>query len=302
MRGTRWLLLVVITAILGAIAIKYRAQKDVIRAQALPKPQALPEELNASGDHYDLTKRSAAGRCPVFHVYADSFRQSKDSSHVDLVNVEVQTFNKECTGYNLSRSAAATFFANENRLYSEGDAEITLNIPIDGKPKHTPVTVKTSGVLVDVVTGRAETDRPSTFLFENGSGKATGAFYDPTTHELQLKSGVEVNWKAPAPHAKATKIESSSLVYHEANSEILLNPWGRMTRGDTVVEGENVVVHLKQVTTAATPAVSSASARRASARHRYRSQSQAAVLGRRPLVDSTTMARSKRSRARTMRI
>jgi lipopolysaccharide export system protein LptA len=247
MRGTRWLLLVVIVAILGGITTKYRAQKDVIRAQAPPKPQPLPEGLNASADHFELTKRSASGKCPIFHISADSFRQSKDSSHIDLTNVQVQTYNKECTGYNLSRSAAATFFANDNRLYSEGDAEITLNVPIEGQPKHTPVSIKTSGVVVDVISGRAETDRPSTFVFENGSGTATGASYDPTSHELQLKSGVAIDFKPDKPGAKAMKIEASNLVYHEDASEILLNPWGRMTRENTVVEGENVVIHLKQI-------------------------------------------------------
>lgn len=247
MRGTRWLLLVVIAAILGGIAIKYRAQKDIIRAQAPPTPQPLAEGLNASADHYNFTKRGASSKCPIFNVYADSFLQSKDSSHVDLTNVEVKTYNKDCTGYNLSRSAAATYFENDNRLYADGKTQITLNVPIEGTPEHTPVTIETSGVVVDVISGRAETDRPSTFVFDNGNGKATGAFYDPTSHELQLKSGVEVNWKPDKPNAKPMKIEAATLQYHEEASEILLSPWGRMTRDNTVVEGENVIIHLRQV-------------------------------------------------------
>lgn len=247
MRGTRWLLLVVIAALLGGIAVKYRAQKDVIRAEAPPKPEPLPENLNAAADHYDFTKKTAAGRCPVFHVLADNYRQSKDSSHVDLTNVEVQTFNKECTGYNLSRSASAVFFPNDNRLVADGEAQITINVPIEGRPKHTPVSIHTAGVVVDVASGKAETDRPSTFVFENGSGKATGASYDPTTHELNLKSGVEIDWKPDRPGAKAMHIEAASLTYHEDASEILLNPWGRMSRANTVVEGENVGIHLKEI-------------------------------------------------------
>ena len=247
MRGTRWLLLVAIAALLGGIAVKYRAQKDIIRAQAPPKPQPLPESLNATADQYDVTRHSASGKCDIYHVYADNFQQSKDSSHVDLTNVEVKTYNKECTGYNLSRTASAVFYEKDNRLYSEGEAQITINVPMEGRPKHTPVAIKTSGVVVDVSTGRAETDRPSTFYFENGSGKATGASYDPTTHELQLKSGVEIDWKPDRPDAKPMRIEAASLTYHEDASEILLNPWGKMTRGNTVVEGENVVIHLKQV-------------------------------------------------------
>jgi lipopolysaccharide export system protein LptA len=249
MRGTRWLLLMVIAVILGGIAVKYRAQKSIIRAQAPATPRPLADGLNAAADHYEATKRSGNGKCDIFHVTADSFEQSKDSSHVDLKNVAVKTYNKECTAYNLSRSAAATYFENDSRLYSDGDTEITLSIPIDGTPKHTPVTIKTSGVVVDVNTGRAETDRPSTFVFDNGDGKATGAFYDPTTHELQLKSGVEVNWKPDKPNAKVMKIEAATLQYHEAASEVLLSPWGRMTRGNTVVEGENVVIHLRETGT-----------------------------------------------------
>ena len=246
MRGTRWLLLVVIAVILGGIAIKYRAQKDIIRAQAPPTPKPLAESLNAAADHYEATKRNGSGKCDTFHVEAESYEQSKDSSHVDLKNVSVKTYNKECTAYNLSRSAAATYFENDSRLYSDGEAQITLNIPIDGKPKHTPVSIKTSGVTVDVNTGRAETDRPSTFVFDNGSGKATGAFYDPVTHELQLKSGVEIDWKPDRPNSKAMKIEAATLQYHEAASEILLSPWGKLTRDNTVVEGENVIIHLRE--------------------------------------------------------
>lgn len=249
MRGTRWLLLVVIAALLGGIAVKYRAQKDVIRAEAPPKPEPLPENLNATADHYELTKHTAKGKCDIYHVYADSFQQSKDSSHVDLTNVEVQSFNKECTAYNLSRSASAVFFPNDNRLVADGEARITINVPIEGRPKHAPVSIHTAGVVVDVASGKAETDRASTFVFENGSGKATGASYDPTTHELQLKSGVEIDWKPDRPGAKAMHIEAASLTYHEDASEILLNPWGRMSRADTVVEGENVEIHLKEIGT-----------------------------------------------------
>lgn len=247
MRGTRWLLLVVIAVLVGGIVVKYRAQKDVIRAEAPPKPEPLPENLNATADHYEFNKHSAKGQCDIYHVYADSFQQSKDSSHVDLTNVEVQTFNKECTAYNLSRSASAVFFANDNRLVAEGEAQITINVPIEGRPKHTPVSIHTAGVVVDVASGKAETDRPSTFVFENGSGKATGASYDPTTHELQLKSGVEIDWKPDRPGAKPMHIEAASLTYHEDASEILLNPWGRMSRANTVVEGENVVIRLKEI-------------------------------------------------------
>ena len=105
--------------------------------------------------------------------------------------------------------------------------------------------VKSSGVTFDTSTERIETDRPSSFLFENGQGQSTGAFYDPATHELRLKQNVKLDWKPEGPNAKPMRIEAASLEYHEATQEVWLRPWGKMTRGNTVVEGENAVIHLQ---------------------------------------------------------
>jgi hypothetical protein len=41
------------------------------------------------------------------------------------------------------------------------------------------------------------------------------------------------------------KIESDGLSYHEAKAEIWLTPWGRMTRENTVVQGDQVVVQIE---------------------------------------------------------
>ncbi|HWC97646.1 MAG TPA: LPS export ABC transporter periplasmic protein LptC [Candidatus Sulfopaludibacter sp.] len=249
MRGTRWLLLVAIAVILSGIVIKYRAQQQVRAQQAVAKPASLPEALNSSAEHFEFNKKNGAAPCPIYHIEADGFEQSSDSSHVELKNVTLKLYNKSCTGYDLSRSAAATFFANDNRLYSEGEAEITLNLPLTGQPKHTPISVKSSGITVDTMTGRADTDRATTFQFERGSGKAVGAFYDPPSKELKLKSAVEVNWTPEGPHAKPLKIEGSSLAYHEATNEVDLSPWGKLTRDNTQVEGEEVAIHLDETRT-----------------------------------------------------
>jgi lipopolysaccharide export system protein LptA len=246
MRGTRWLLLVAIAAIISGIVIKYRAQQKVNAKQAVAVPATLSDALNAAADHYALTKKNGAAPCPIYSVIADSFEQSSDSSHVELKNVTLKMYNKTCTGYDLSKSAAATFFAKEDRLYSEGEAEIVLNLPLTGEPKHTPISIKSSGVTVDTATGKADTERPTTFTFERGTGKAVGASYDPPSKELKLKNAVEVNWTPEGPHAKPLKIEASSLTYHEATNEVDLSPWGKLTRDNTEVEGEEVAIHLEQ--------------------------------------------------------
>jgi lipopolysaccharide export system protein LptA len=154
--------------------------------------------------------------------------------------------NRDDTAYDLVTSDAATLSTADNRFCSDGDVLITLGEPVTGAPAHALVSIKSSGICVDSVTGKADTDRPSTFTFQNGNGKATGAAYDPGTGELIMKSDVEVDWKGQGPNAKPMKIESGSLTYHEADSQIWLQPWGRLTRANTVVEGQDAIVQLQE--------------------------------------------------------
>jgi len=243
MRGTRWLLLVAIAVILSGVGLTYRIQRKALREQAPAKPHPLPMELNSSAEHWEYHVTDS-GR-ELAYIEAEAVAQVKDSSRVDLKNVTLRLRNRDNETYNLVKSAAASFYANDQSLYSEGAVEITLKVPLEGQPAHTLVSIKSSGVKFDTVSGRAETDRASTFVFEHGDGSSTGAIYDPTTRELLLRNNAELHWKPVGPNAKPVKIEAASLAYHEATAEVWLKPWGRLTRESTIVEGNDVVVHLQ---------------------------------------------------------
>ncbi|HWB82992.1 MAG TPA: LPS export ABC transporter periplasmic protein LptC [Bryobacteraceae bacterium] len=243
MRGTRWLLLVAIAAILGGVAFTYRAQRKTLQDQAPPKPKALPTNLDASAKDWDY--KTYRDGLVASDMSAKDYQLVKDPPRVDLQQVKLKIYSKDHTTYDLVTSAAASFFPSEQRLYSDGAVQITLGVPVTGQPKHTLVSIQSSGVSVDRNTGKAETDRPASFVFENGDGNAVGAFYDPTTHELQMKSQVQLNWKTQGPNSKPMKIEAANLSYHEDIQEIWLKPWGKLTRENTVVEGQNDVVHLQ---------------------------------------------------------
>src|ERR1700674_2776860 len=243
MRGARWLLLLAMVAIVGTVGLTYRAQKKILRDQAPAKPKALPPELNFSAENYHLRKSGKDGT--LVEIWAKDFKQVKDSSRVELTGVELRLFLKQGDTYDLIKSAAATFFAAEDRLYSEGDVEITLGVPEEGESQSKLVSIRSSGVNFDTNTGKADTDRACSFVFRYGDGKSTGAFYDPTTHELVMKKDVEVHWKSPGANASPMKIEGTSMAYHEATSEIWLKPWGRLTRAGSVVEGYDSVIHLQ---------------------------------------------------------
>ena len=126
--------------------------------------------------------------------------------------------------------------------------EITLNVPVKGEPKRQLVSIRSSGVTCDTTNDTVDTDRLTNFVFEHGTGHSTGASYDPNSRVLVMKSQVQLDWKPAHPNAKPIKIEAGSLIYHETKSEIWLTPWGRLTRGDTVVEGQQDVVRIHEVT------------------------------------------------------
>jgi lipopolysaccharide export system protein LptA len=245
MRGARWLLLVAMAVIVGGVGLTYRAQQKILRDEAPAKPPALPPELNSSSNDWTWTETDSKG-CKTANIEAAETKEVKDSSRVDLKNVSLKLYKHCGDTFDLVKSASASFFSGEHRLYSEGDVEITLGVPADEPAKPNLVSIHSSGVTFDSNTGRAETDRPSSFTFRNGDGKATGAIYDPTTHELHMKKDVEVNWRSTQGNADPLKIEGGELTYLEARSDILLPAWGKMTRGPTVVEGEGSIVHLDE--------------------------------------------------------
>lgn len=241
-------MLVAIVAIVFGIGVRYRAQKIALREQddAIVKPAPLPAGLNSSSESWHLAEtdnHEGVSRTKA-EIWAEDFKERQDSGRVDLTGVTLHIPSKKGDTYNLVKSAAAQYFKDDHHLYSESEVEITLNIPMEGQPKRTPVSIKSTGVTF-TTDGRAETENPSRFAFEHGDGTATGASYDPATHRLIMKSDVKVDWKPIGPHAKLMKIEGGSLEYVEGDSQIWLRPWGRLTRENTVVEGETVVIYLQ---------------------------------------------------------
>jgi lipopolysaccharide export system protein LptA len=245
MRGMRWLLLVAIAAILGGVGYKYRVQKEILQRGAPPPPTPLPGEINAKSQHWELVEKDHTTGRLLYAIDAEEFRQTASDSRVDLKNIAMKLYAKDGETYNLVKSAAATYNPNDRSLYSDGETEITIGVPVQGQPAKQLTLIKTSGVSFDSTTGRADTDRPSTFVFDRGDGKATGASYDPASHQLEMKHDVEVHWHPAVPGVKPALIESATLSYHESTSEIWLKPWGRVTRENTIVEGTDAVIKLE---------------------------------------------------------
>ena len=80
MRGTRWILLVAIAAIVTGLGLTYRAQKRVLRDQSPPRPAALPDDLNSTAQHWSYSETNS--NHTTFEITAEDFREVKDSDPV----------------------------------------------------------------------------------------------------------------------------------------------------------------------------------------------------------------------------
>jgi len=243
MRGTRWLLLLVILFIVAGIGITYRAQRQVLQKQAPAKPAMLPIEVSGVRDEFQWTHKEADQT--KWDITAGRVRQEKDSSLTHLEQVTLRIYDKTGDQYHVVKSAQAEFDQNASRLYSEGEVNITLRVPLEGQPTRPLVNIKSSGVTFEMKTNRASTDRPTSFTFENGTGHSLGALYDSTARELHLVRDGEIDTKPPGPNAKLMKIQAGEVTYKEAESRIWLNEWARLTRENTVVNAASAIVQLR---------------------------------------------------------
>ena len=244
MRNARWLLVLAILGILAGIGVTYRSRKADLEKHAAAKPVTLPFDLSGKLENWHWSEHTNQGN-PIVDIKAKGVKQENDSSKVQLDEVELRIFKKTGEAYDLVRSAQAEFDQSANRLYSSGQVDITLNLPVQGEPTRKPVTIRSSGVTFETKTGKANTERAAHFIFENGEGDSMGATYDPQTRELHLLSQVSLDWKAKTPAAKPMKIETAELNYKEGSSVIWLKPWARLHRDNAVIDAGPTLVTLQ---------------------------------------------------------
>jgi lipopolysaccharide export system protein LptA len=229
---------VAILAIVGSVATSYYLQKKSLAREAPQAPAALPTHVDAAAT--DWVWNHIVGGRPVVEVRAKDFRQVKD--RMELERVELRIYHDDGKVFDRVKSARAEFDTNQGSLYSDGEVEITMGVPVEGSPGRL-VMIRTSGATFDSKTGKASTERLAAFTFDRSHGQSVGAAYDPSTRELHMGSQVELHWGAGS---RPMKLEAGELIYKERESLVLLFPWSRLTRESTTLEAADSLVTLDQ--------------------------------------------------------
>jgi lipopolysaccharide export system protein LptA len=241
MRSLRWLLLVAMVLIAAAVFGTFRVQRIRQRSQRRAVPPSIPLDTKTMAPDWEYGQ-SANGK-PAVKISAKNMKQSADAAWTELDQLELRIYAKDGLHYDRVKSAYAQLTTDNHKLYSPGDVQIALQVPVSGDPPHQLTSITTSAINFDSESGQAVTDRHVSFTFEEGDGTATGAAYDPNTHTLNLNSDVVVNLRGKDANGMPMKVEAGRLSWNELTGNLLLLPWSRLTRDQTVVDaGQSTVM------------------------------------------------------------
>lgn len=229
--------------IAAAVTGIYHAQRVKARSARPKTPPAVP--LDTKSMARDFEWGQSANGMPAVKGIARNMKQSADGSRLEYYDLELQFYQKDGQHYDRVKSAYASLSTDTHKLYSPGDAQITLDVPVKGAPAHQLTSITTSAISFDSISGQAVTDRHASFTFESGDGVADGATYDPSTHTLNFLHNVMMNLRGNGPNSKPMKVESDQLTWNEQTGVLVLMPWSRLTRDQTIVNAGQATVTIK---------------------------------------------------------
>lgn len=249
MRSLRWLLLVAMVLVAAAVLGTFRSQRRALETRRQPLPPQIALDTRSSALDWEWGQ-SGAGM-PQVHITAKDMRQSADGNKAELKDIELRIYSKDGQSYVRVRTGAAEFTTSDNKLYSPGEAQVTLDVPVTGVPAHELTSITASGINFDSKAGTAVSDQHVTFTFDGGNGTCIGASYDPASHILNLNHDVVLNLHgkgpggASAPAGTPMKVETEDLIWNETTSVLQLQPWSRLTRDTAVINAGPATVRLK---------------------------------------------------------
>ncbi len=243
LRPARWILLVAILALTAFTTRLFLTQRQALR-QARPKlSAALPSNTTAAGVLFE--HEIASGGKTKALVRARSFSQIKEPNVFLLEGLEMEINDETGLSYHLVKSERAVFDIPQGSMFSEGEAEITMDLPRQGAPARPPLKIRAGGMTFDSRTSRVSTEQKAGFEFDGGRGESVGAMYDPNTHELAMHSAVRLEWEGRGGGAPM-QVAASKLIWRETGDEIYLSAPAKLQRAAFTLEAEqDSVVILK---------------------------------------------------------
>ena len=248
-RAAPYLLLTVILGVAGYVWFTYQRQMAVQKRNTVSPPQPLPSTLNSKAQEFVYA--TSDGNRTVAELRAKDYREVKDPPHMELDQMELRLFHLDGKTFDLVKAAKGDYFPAEGRLASNSEVEVQMAMPVKEEDAHGRVLgIKAQGASLEIKSGKMLTQGAVEFRFRQeggeGNGRATGAEYDPQTHELHLMHSSVLKWQPKDPKAGAIEVESDEVLYKELEAKVYLLPRSKMRKADFSMEAAASEINLSK--------------------------------------------------------
>ncbi|MEZ5395065.1 MAG: hypothetical protein R2724_19900 [Bryobacterales bacterium] len=217
------------------------------RDQRIPlPPEAIAANLNSRSGRWEWEQSDAESSRVT--VSAQGFRQGKDSSTIQLTDVELRVYHDVDDAFDRIQTSEAAFDMDASRLASETEVVITLGVPADQPESEDPALTRivAQGAVFDTKAGTADTEKETVYRFADGVGKSQGAFYDSASRYFWMKNQARIERFPAAPGGDTTIITAGSLYYQERDDRVDLRNGASLVRGSQHIEAAEGEVHLTE--------------------------------------------------------
>ena len=174
-----------------AVAGVYARNIWVARQAEKKAPPAVPPTVEQRSNEFSYSK--VEGQRTIYTVKASRTTEFKEGSRNLLEDVAIVVNGKKGERNDTLLTKACDFISNTGKISCAGEVQIRLQAA--GAPQASPnaIQVTTSAVTFDRDSGEARTDKPVTFRWPAGEGRAVGVSYDSNSGTLRLHQSVELN-------------------------------------------------------------------------------------------------------------
>ena len=249
----RFSILLGVAALVLAAVVGYTYSRRLDRgaARIAQPPPALPIRFDAAGDSGWVYRKSDPNtHQPIVRAEARAYQRVKEPSTSLVEGLKLRLYNKLGTVYTFVECEKAVFDEASGVMTTDGAVSIIMQVPVGTEPDDKEATARLTRIQgtaarYETKTGRATSDNPAKFEFADGNGQGVGVDYDPTTHQLRVKSQVSLNWVGQNTPDKVIHVEAGELLYNEAEQKVMLTHLGAdEAQHRSTLEAGNTVVTL----------------------------------------------------------
>ena len=187
-----------VAALLVAVVAGVYLRGVWVRKQAEKKaPPAVPSTVEQRSNEFSFSK--VEGQRTIYTVRASRTTEYKAGSRNLLEDVSITVYGKKGERNDTLLTRACDFISSTGKIGCAGEVQISLQARGTTAASSNAIKVVTSGISFDRVSGLARTDKPVTFRWPAGEGRAVGVQYNSNDGTLRLDHSVEMTLETPPP-------------------------------------------------------------------------------------------------------